>query len=323
MSALRVVVAHSGFTDTDIEQEVVGSLGATVEYVGNLETPQALEAARGCAALLVTVQQVTAEIINSMEHCKVITRVGTGVDSIDIAAATARGIWVTNVTDYAIDEVSAHAIALMMLFARRLVPMMNAVKEGVWWDPAHIGTITRLSDQTFGVIGYGRIGRKTAARAAGLGMRVLAYTGNQRPADPGVTMVDLDTLLRESDYISLHLPLTERTRNIIDAAALAKMKPTAVLINTARGLMVDENALLHAIRSGRLAGAALDVLVTEPPAPDSPLLQDPRIVLTPHGAWYSEESKREVRLKAIQDVARVLRGERPHSPVNDPTAVST
>lgn len=315
----KVVIAYEGFTDIQIEQEVLNGVSAEVIHTRNLTNPEALEAVKTADALMVTIQQVTAKIIASMSNCKIISRVGTGLDAIDIPAATRHGVWVTNVPDYSIDEVSAHAITLLLVHARGLMRMLESVKAGKWWDPVYITGVQRLQGQTLGVVAYGRIGQATAKKALGLGLNVIVYDPYQKQevieAD-GVKPVDLDTLLATSDYISLHAPLTDSTRHLINAASLAKVKPTCFLINTARGPLVDEEALVQAVRSGKLAGAAIDVLDVEPPLLDHPFLHEPRIMVTPHAAWYSEEAKLEVRRKGAEEVARVLRGERPRIPVN-------
>ena len=315
-----VVVAHESYVISELEIEAFRAIDATVVQTGNLETAEAREFVRKADALMVTIQPVDAELILSLENCKIIARVGTGLDAIDIPAATERGIWVTSVPDYSIDEVSTHAIALLLNQARRLQKMFASVKAGRWYDAAAIEPAPRLQGQVLGLIGYGRIGRMAAAKARGLGLEVIVYDPfiEIDEAQDSVSQVDLDTLLASADFISLHTPLSDSSRQIINAATLEKMKPSAYLINTARGELIDEEALLAAVQRGRIAGAALDVLTVEPPPPDFPLLHDERITITPHAGWYSEASKLDVRVKAIDDVARVLKGEAPRSPVNKP-----
>lgn len=316
----NVVVAHESYIISELEGDAFNAIGASVMQTGNLETPEALEAARNADALLVTIQQVDAALINSLENCKIIARVGTGLDAIDIPAATARGIWVTSVPDYSIDEVSTHAIALLLNHARRLPAMLASVKAGKWYDADAIEPAPRLSGQVLGLIGYGRIGRTVSIKARGLGLEVIVYDPFIEIDEAGerVKQVDLDALLATADFISLHTPLSDSSRQIINAAALEKMKPSAYLINTARGELIDDAALLNAVQSGSIAGAALDVLAVEPPPPDFPLLHETRITITPHAGWYSEASKLDVRVKAIEDVVRVLSGKAPRAPVNNP-----
>ena len=315
----NVVIAYPGFGDIEIEREILSAAGLEIEHVGNLDTEEAREAARQCDALMVTIQPVRAELIQSLERCLLICRVGTGLDAIEIAAATKRGIWVTYAPDYSIDEVSTHAIALVLAQARGLPGLLGATRQGIW-NSESAGMLYRLSNQILGVVGCGRIGQATAAKGLGLGLEVLVYDPYVDAAameELGVQVVDLETVLRKADYISLHSPLTEDTSHLINAGTLALMKPTAYLVNAARGGLVDEDALLAAVQSGQIAGAALDVLAVEPVAADHPFLQEERILLTPHAGWYSEESKVDVRVQGAEEVVRVLGGERPRAPVND------
>ena len=316
-----VVIAHASFPDTLLETEALKALNVTIVHTGNLHTAEARRVAKSADALMVTIQEVDADLIRSLENCKVIARVGTGLDAIDIPVATECGVWVTYVADYSIDEVSTHAIALILNHARRLRQMVASVKAGNWYDAARIEPAPRIKGQVLGVIGLGRIGRTVAAKARGLGLNVIAYDPYvklDQDSKSDVELVDLDTLFAEADYITLHTPLTESSRYIINAVALDLMKPTAYLINTARGELIDDTALLAAVKAGSIAGAALDVLSVEPPPADLPMLHEERILITPHGAWYSEESKLDVRRKATEDVVRVLTGQKPLSPVNQP-----
>jgi len=314
-----VVIAHTAFgDDLAVERSVLQQIDVNIVHTGNLTEPDALAAVTSADALMVTLERVTAPIIESMTRCQVISRAGTGLDTIDIPTATARGIWVAYVPDYSIDEVSTHAIALLLAQARGIVPLVQSTQRGEW-DATHAGTLNRFCEQTLGIVGFGRIGQATAAKGRGLGLRVLVTDPliNEEAAQRiGAEVVDQATLARESDYISLHTPLLESTRHLVDAHFLALMKPTAYLINAARGPLVDETALLNAVRTGIIAGAALDVLTTEPPAVDHPLLNEPRILLTPHSAWYSEEAKIEMRRRAAEEVVRVLQGRPPRVPAN-------
>lgn len=314
-----VIIAYNEYDDTSVEDDILSAIGART-----LRVPDLVEAGKedlfGAAdALMVSVQPVDADILASMPRCRIVSRVGTGIDAIDLDAATKRGIWVTNVPDYAVDEVSTHAVALLLAHARRLPPLITATRNGIW-DYRGVAPITRLTGQTLGLIGFGRIARQVGLKAQALGLRILAYDRFIDPADvraAGATPVDLPELLRESDFISLHTPLTDTTRAIINAETLALMKPTAFLINTARGALVDEDALIDALRRERIAGVALDVLSSEPPAPDHPLLHLDRAWVTPHTAWYSEASSYDMRARAAEEVVRVLRGERPRARVNN------
>ena len=316
-----VVIAYDLTGDISIEHDVLKGIDdVKIINIGNLSTPDALETASHADALMVTIQEVSADLIARMSNCRIIARVGTGLDAINIPAATEHHIWVTNVPDYSIDEVSTHAITLLLMLSRSMNDLLQSVQQKRWWDPARIRPVQRLRGQTLGIVAYGRIGQALALKAKGLGLNVLVYDPYIQPeriqAD-SVQLVDLATLLRSSDYISLHAPLTPATRNIINAETLAQMKPTAFLINTARGQLVDETALLTAVQSGQIAGAAIDVFAVEPPPPDHPFLHEERILVTPHAAWYSEQAKTDVRHKAAEEVARVLKGEPPRFPANN------
>lgn len=282
------------------------------ELVGKVETADAL----------IVFHEVTIprRIIERLTHCRAIIRCGTGYDQIDLAAAGERGIPVCNVPDYGVDEVADHAIALAFACNRKLLVAERRLRGTLTpWDYHAVEPVFRLSEATMGIIGLGRIGTATALRAKGLRMRVLACDPYLRPGMDkavGVSMVDLDHLLAESDIVSLHVPLTDETRNMIDAAALRKMKPNTILVNTARGAVVDVGALAVALREGRISGAGLDVLPTEPPTAADPLIalwreqvdRPVNLVLTPHTGFYSESGLVEMRIKAADEVARALAG---------------
>jgi len=314
-----VVIAYGQRAQTELETGLLEGMGYQVRHRNGLSGRSGLDDAD---ALMVTVQEVTEAVLAAMPACKIVARVGTGLDSIDLDEAARRGVQVTYVADYSVDEVSTHAIALLLACARRIPQYLDLVRAGRW-DSTGAGTIRRLSEQTLGVAGFGRIGQAAARKGRGLGLRVLVCDPYQPGADikaAGCEPARWDQLLAESDFISLHVPLTPDSERLIDAAALRAMKPTAVLINTARGGLVDEAALAAAIEAGEIAGAALDVLATEPPSADSPLLGDPRVLITPHGAWYSTAAQRDVVIRACEDVQRVLSGQRPRSPANKPVA---
>ena len=313
-----VVIAYAPFGDYQIEQEILQQLGGEILYFPGTHSPEAQAAMRTADAVMVTVQPVQADLIGTLERCRLICRVGTGLDAIDLNAAAQRGIWVTYVPDYSIDEVSTHAISLLLAQARGIPQLIASTRAGKW-DNTSGGTVYRLNEQTLGLLGCGRIGQAMAAKGKGLGLRVIAhdpFMEDRAIRAVGVEPVDFATLLRESDFLSLHTPLTEANRHIINATSLAQMKPTAYLINTARGPLIDEDALLQAVRAGQIAGAGLDVLTVEPPSPDNPLLHEPRIFVTPHTAWYSEAAKVDVRVRGAEEVVRVLNGEPPRAPAN-------
>jgi D-3-phosphoglycerate dehydrogenase len=314
-----VVTAMGSAADSQIERDLLQAVDAALVHVASLDTPEARELIRHADALIVTIHPVSADLIASMERCKVISRAGTGLDAIDIPAATAHGVWVAYVPDYSVDEVSSHAIGLLLAHARAIPQLIDSARAGKWSNQAAVPR-RRLRGQTLGLLGFGRIGQAVATKARGFGLEIIVhdpFLEDQTIAAGGARAVDRDTLLRESDYLSLHAPLNESNRGFINAAALALMKPTAIVINTARGGLIDEDALLAAVQSGQIGGAALDVLGVEPPAPDHPLLHEPHVMITPHTGWYSEDANYDVRVRAVEEVVRVLRGERPRCPVNE------
>jgi D-3-phosphoglycerate dehydrogenase len=314
----KVLIVYAGHKDVDDERKVLEAYGATVIAALNPDSPDAEANYADCDALMVTIQPVSAELMDRMPKCKIICRIGTGLDAIDIPAATERGIWVTNVPDYSIDEVSSHAMAFTLALARNLFRHRAMSQTGTWRYETE-RPIARIAGQTMGILGIGRIGGASARKAQGLGFNVIAhdpYVSDERFAELGVRKVDFDTLLAESDFITLHVPLNDGTRKIIDAAALAKMKPTAFLVNTARGEVVDIPALVDAVRNNVIAGAGIDVLDVEPPPPDYPILHEESILVTPHIGWASTESGHDVRIRGAEDVVLVFQGKAPKYPAN-------
>lgn len=274
------------------------------------------EVAEACAdadGVLNTYAPMPGEVIDALAHCRGIARFGIGVDTIDLERATARGIPVTNVPDYCISDVAAHTLALLLGVQRRVVQLDRRVRAGTW-DPFAAGPIRRLGDLRLGLVGAGRIPRAVATGAAALGMRVLAFDPYVADADwpAGMERRDtLDDLAAECDVLSVHAPLTTETHHLIDAAVLERMPEDAVLLNTARGGLVDTDALVQALRAGTIAGAGLDVLEQEPPAAHAELLELDQVVLTPHVAFYSEASLVELQRKAAEQLLAALAGERP------------
>ncbi len=263
------------------------------------------------------------EVIENLNKCRLIALTGIGYDNVDIAAATKKGICVANNPYYCLEEVSDHTMALILSCARKFYQLLPDIKSGKWSTQADylsaLKPLHRLSGQTLGLIGFGNIARTLVLKAKAFGLRVIAYS----PHTPenvfkklGVELVGLDQLLRDSDFVSLHTALTSETRHIMGLQQFKKMKTTAYLINTARGELVDEEALCTALSEGLIAGAGLDVLYTEPPNPDNPLFKFDNVLITGHFAYYSEESREELFKQPWEEVARVLQGEWPHSLVN-------
>ena len=296
----------------------LASLDVNVHHVIGFHGEQESALYQQADAIISEMHPVTDDMMANFNRCKIIACASTGYDYVDHASAAKRGIWVTNCPGYCTDEVSTHTIALLLSQARRL-PQVRQLVRANEWDPRPVRPIRHPRTQTLGIIGWGRIGRAVSAKAMALGFKVMAndpYVGSKQMLDAGVQPADKETLLRESDYVSLHTPLTDETKHMMDEHLLAHMQPSAYLINTARGLLIDEVALLEAVQSRRLAGAALDVLSSEPPQADHPFLQDDRFFITPHSAWCSEESDAAVWEWAAGNVAYALRNERPPHAVN-------
>jgi D-3-phosphoglycerate dehydrogenase / 2-oxoglutarate reductase len=313
-----IAITDYVFPSLDPERAVLEPLGVELRPQQCRSDDEIIALARDAEAVLNCYAKMTARVIEKLKRCKIIARYGIGVDNVDLAAATKAKILVTNVPDYCIDEVSDHALALLLALARRLTAADGAVKAGGWDVVAHAG-IRRLRGQTLGLLGFGKIAKALASKVEPLGMKVLVYDPYLDPAliaRHGVEAVSLDRLLAEADTVSIHVPLSPETRNIVGKRELARMKPTAFLINTSRGGIVDEQVIAVALKEGRLGGAALDVLSVEPPPADHPLRQAPNVILTPHLAFYSRESVIELQTKAAEEVARALKGEPPRCPVN-------
>jgi D-3-phosphoglycerate dehydrogenase len=316
---MRVLITDHDFDDMTEERVVFDRAGIQLD-VAELGDPDAIGRAAATAdGLLVQAAQITASVIDALERCRVITRLGVGFDNIDIPAATRRGIVVCNIPDYCTTEVADHAMALLLSMARRIVAMNDEVRCGIW-DVYHSSRqMTRLGKMTVGIVGIGRIGAAVAHRARAFDLRVLAfdpYLDETSIAQRGAIPAGLDQLLSESDMITIHAPLTSETRHLIGPRELELMRRDAVLVNTARGPIVDEQALIEALRAGQLAGAALDVVETEPLPADSPLRSMPNVILTPHAAFYSVQSYADLHRLAAQTIVDVLQDQRPRSVVN-------
>ncbi len=277
-----------------------------------------------CDALFAVSVNLPTPVIESLNRCKVISRLGTGTDKIDVATATKRGILVTNVPYFCVQEQADHTMMLILALERKLPQMMESMRCGTWNQAKRqSGATRRMSTLTLGLIGFGNSARETAARARGFGMKVIATRNNKNASTAeadalGVKMVDFDTVLRESDYVSLHLPLNKQTYHLLDEAALRKMKPTARLINTSRGAIVDEMALVKLLQDRVIAGAGIDtyehidVFVQEERPPNHPFLELDNVVLTPHAAGMSIQAKEDVGRGGVENVVSILSGHWPN-----------
>lgn len=307
-----VVVTDCDHAAIDIEKQVLADICDPLPWLRCRTEDDVIRECRDAEGLIIQYAPLSRRVIAELPKCKVMARYGVGVDTIDLAAAKEKGIVVCNVPDYGVEEVSDHALALMFALSRKIVAGSSLVKRGVW-DYLSLRPVFRHREQTVGIIGIGRIGAAFARKIQAIGMKTLAFDPwiAKDGAPAGVTMTDLDTLLQTADVVSLHCPLTDQTRNLIDDAKLRLMKPTAYLINTARGHIVNEAALDLALAEKRLAGAAFDVLAAEPPPADLPLFRHDNFLCTPHLAWHSTESAQELKRKAAEEVRTVLLGQTP------------
>ncbi|GMG85423.1 C-terminal binding protein [Paralimibaculum aggregatum] len=315
-----VALLEPGYADHAAERAAIAPLGLALLPVPAAADAAAVLAGREVRAILVRERRVDARLMDACPGLRCVQRYGVGVDNVDLPAATARRIAVCNIPDYgAAQEVSDHAVALYLAVARRIVSRDGEVRRGIWGVdqaqpvPGHRGAV-------LGLVGFGRIARAAWARFRALGFaRALVSDpalGAAEAAAHGVEPAPLERIFAEADAVSLHAPLTAATRHIVDAAMLARMKPTAVLVNASRGGLIDEPALAAALHEGRLFGAGIDVFETEPPAPDNPLLGAPNTVLTDHAGWYSEASVRALQQHAAEGLRRALSGETPQNWVN-------
>jgi D-3-phosphoglycerate dehydrogenase len=314
-SAGVVLITDHTWPDVEVERTILQTAGLHVTDAPSPDEAGLRALAADAVAIMTCFAQVTPSIIESASGLKVVARYGVGVDNIAVDTATARQIPVTYVPDYCVAEVAEHALALLLSMARGVVRYDRSVSAG-GWDLGVAAPLRRIEGQTLGVVGCGRIGQRLAQKARGLGMRVLGYDANPVAAPAGIESVDLATLLAHSDFVSLHVPLMPATRGLAGESFLRQMKPTAYLVNTARGGLVDVDALARALREGWIAGAGLDVQPQEPPPADHPLRGLDNVVLTPHVSFYSEESLHDLRRRTAQSVVDVFAGRAPEHVFN-------
>jgi len=316
--AIRLIIADCDHASIAEEETVAAERNIHLELRNCRTEDDVIEAALDADGIVVQYAPVTARVLEALPRLKAVGRYGVGVDTIDVAAANASRVAVCNVPDYCAEDVSDHAIALAMSLARGVVMMDRNMRRGEQsLTPVH--PLYRIATRTFGVVGLGLIGSATARKALGLGYSVIGYDPLRAPGTVtagGVRVVSFDELLNNADVISLHIPLIDATRHLIDADALARMKSTAILINTCRGGVVDTVALVKAMRSGKLLAAGLDVFEEESLPLSSPLFELANVALTPHAGWYSEDSYRELKRRAVENVADVCLGRRPRNIIN-------
>ncbi len=313
-----VLVTDIAWQSTEPEEKVLAEVGAKLVLAQTGSEEELLRLVPDAAAILTNWGQVPASVVRAGVKLQVIGRYGIGVDNIAVAEASRLGILVTNVPAYCLDEVSEHTIALLLACARKVCQYNSSVHAGDWRVSSQ-GPIFRVRGKTLGIIGFGKIARTLAPKMIALGLQILVFdpfVDEETVGANGCTKAGLEDLLAHSDFVTIHTPLTDTTRGLLDAQQLHRMKPTGFLINTSRGAIVDPIALVQALSQGWIAGAALDVFSPEPLPSDHPLLSLPNVILTPHVSFYSEESLIDLEILAAQNVAAVLSGRRPAAVVN-------
>jgi D-3-phosphoglycerate dehydrogenase len=309
---LNVVITDCTWDDNSVERDILEKGGAKVTRAQCISPSDVIAACENADALLVGWATINQEVISRLHHCRLLMRYGTGYNNIDAEAAAAAGIAVAINTDYCLEEVASHALAMVLACSRQLSVLQNQVRNGGWNPAAVLLPAPPLSQQTMGILGFGRIGRRLAELVRPLVKEILVH-------DPLISegsiekllvkLVAFDQLLAESDYLSIHSPLNVQTERMFNSTTLSKMKKGAYLINCARGPIVDETALIDAVRNGHLGGAGLDVFSQEPLPPDHPLRNMPRVITTPHAAWYSTQADYLLRAIPAQNVLRFFAGE--------------
>ena len=315
MHPYRVVITDCDHGSIEEEKAEFGQMGAELILAQVQEEKDLICVCKDADGLLNQYALLTRKVLENLPKCRVISRYGVGVDSVDSKAATDLGIIVANVPDYCVDEVATQTIAMILSLTRKTAFFDRKVKSGQWDFRLGI-PIHRIRGKTLGLLGCGKIGLEVAKRISAFGVRVITFDPYLEKVPDGIERKDLDTVLRESDFISIHCPLNDSTRHLIGEKEFRKMEKKPLLINTSRGPIVDERSLIQALEEGLLSGAGLDVLEKEPPDPQSPLLKMENVILSPHVGFYSVESISELKRRAAKNVSDVLSGMWPRSVVN-------
>lgn len=316
MSKFKVVLTDNIFPDLIIEREMLDKVDA--ELIEVTDPATLADEVKDADAVINTYAEMTPDIINGMEQCRMIIRNGIGVNTIDVDTCNEKGIMVGNIPTYCIEEVATHAISLMLTLNRRIFLYNDSVRSGVW-DVKKGTPINSVVGATLGLVGFGRIPRLINERAKALGMNVLAYdpfVTAENAAEAGATKAEMDQIIAESDFISIHCPLTPDTKGMFNYDAFKAMKDSAYIINTARGPVINEPDLVKALEENLIGGAGLDVLMEDKGQTDHPLYAFDNVIITPHAAWYSEQAILRRRTQTVESVIEVLEGREPHSFLN-------
>lgn len=312
---MKIVITDSGFANAIPETAVIGEAGFELVSAQCKTAADVIQAAADADGMIVQWAPITRNVIDSLSRCKIIVRCGIGVDNVDLAAAKQKGIPVCNVPDYCIDEVADHTVALALAQARQLVQIDARTRTGVWKIiPDH--PMPSFREMTFATAGYGRIARAVLDRAKAFGFKLAAYDPYAPPESDSIARLSLDELFQQADILSLHAPLVADTKHLVNASRLAQMKPTAILVNTARGGLIDTVALAQALQAGTIAAAGVDVFESEPLDRDHPLRKCPNALLTSHVAWFSESSVPKLQRMAAEEAVRGLQGKPLRNQVN-------
>jgi len=317
----RPLVVHIDAQESplELERQALAGIDCEIVSVAVSSEGEIIEAAKDATVILNDHSPVTAAMVDQLTNCKLIIRYGHGYDTVDVDACTQSGIIVTNIAGSTSEEVSNHALSLLMACARELKRLDLATTSGRWGEVYSRSILNRIYGETVGIVGFGWIGRAMARKCKALGMNVLVndpYVGEHLAVEYAVEFVSKSELLSRADYVTLHVPHLDGTHHYIDESALSQMKPSAYLINTARGPVVHEEALVSALQQNKIAGAGIDVYEQEPLSPDNPILRMKNVICTPHVAGSSDIGWQTIRRRAGEEAARVLRGERPNVVVN-------
>ncbi len=321
MSKFKILFTDSPTNDVSIEEEIVKDAGGDLIFgglAGNKSREELIELAKDVDGIITDVTKIDRKMIENAQNCKVVVRTGIGYDAIDIEAASEKGIYACNVPSYCLSEVADHAMAGALALGRKLFQANSETKSGKW-DIDSLMPILPFDESTFGLYGFGKISQNLAKKAQIFGFRIMVcdpFIDEKTASEHNVELVDMDTLLIESDYLSLHAPLLPETEGVINKDALSKMKRSAYIINTSRGGLIDEDALYNALKNKEIAGAALDVLAVEPPNKDNPMFTLDNVILSPHAAFYSTKSDYRLRVLYTKEAVRGAMGEKPLNIVN-------
>ncbi len=314
----KVVVTDYEYQSLHWEEREVNAVGGILVPAQLKSESQLIEMCSDADALLVQYAHISRKVIEKLAQCKIIVRYGVGVDSIDVQAATEHGIAVANVPDYGLEDVADHAMALLLAAARKVVFLHQKVVGGEW-DYKQAKPLYRLRGKTLGLVAFGNIAKLVANKAKAFGLEIIVYDpfiDEAAAREYGAELVDFNTLIKTADFISIHAPVTPETYQMFNLDVFKKMKSNCILVNTARGAVIEENDLCTALKNGYIAGAALDVTAVEPINQGNPLKTLENIIITPHAAWYTEEAGESLQMQAAQEVARVLSGQSPLNLVN-------